>query len=154
VFIDRSDLLSFERVKSEYPGLECFPPLRPPEMSFSFEVLNLKAHENLTEEAEDLVPKHWSENNVEDPRAMISFRASSYMKISRPMKNMNEGHIERVNAMDEFLKESTVFGRHIYLVTSKGKNFVWDRMNRLASTPVPTPSSYWPWIHGPIIFDS
>ena len=120
-------------------------PALPGPQTFSVELQNLTVTKNLTKEQRDLIPAQLSGWKGGKLTYMMSWVASSCVRIEQRPRKLSDEQKEECELFDKFLKEG--LGGKFYVMVASGDHIA-NKMNQLASAPMPLPPSYWPWMNG------
>jgi hypothetical protein len=120
-------------------------PHVPGPQSYSVELQNLQITKDLSQGQRALIPAKlpgWKDGRL---TYMMSWNATSYVRIDQLPKDPSDKQKEACKLFDAFLKAG--LGGKFYILVANGDK-ITNQMNQLASAPTPFPPSYWPWMNG------
>jgi hypothetical protein len=130
-------------------GIEVNPPWPQRPLTFSSEIKDLEMEPTIPAHMKPYVPKRWESGATEANFCKISWAASAAQRIEQLPSN---GSIEQKAAYTAFKEvlSKGISGKLVVLIRN-GRNIA-NRINQLASTLVPAPHLFWPWMNGHFFF--
>jgi hypothetical protein len=128
-------------------------PSRPSLLSLSSEIRSLDLR-RLPGEYQGFIPERWNAGAKENKNVlrMITWTATSCQIIDRRPSNPSGLQSKAFELLNKALKEACGNGKNIAVLVRDGA-YITNRIHQLASTPVPAPATYWPWMDGHFWFD-